>query len=324
MKPKISIIVPVYNVSQFLCPCLDSIISQTYKNIEIILIDDGSTDDSGEICDNYRAIDKRIKVIHQCNSGLSAARNKGIEIATGEYVTFIDSDDFISTGYIEKLHCGFSKDNVDIVMCDFKTVPENSKLSDNTQQENSPNNIISLDNCQAIKEVYEIRYHGVDFISVAKLYRKSLFETNHISFPLGKVHEDAFTTYKLLYAAKQVVYLDIPMYFYRIRSGSITTSEFTLKRLDKVVATKEECDFFLREKQYELLSYALSDHLHEMKLMISRLNKCNHQYDKNKKLLAKQVKKDLNLYGPYTNISVKKQLYYRLLANFPFTVLSDL
>ena len=321
---KISIIVPVYNVSQYLHACINSIINQTFKELEIILIDDGSTDDSGKICDIYSAIDKRIKVIHQCNSGLSAARNVGIEIATGEYITFIDSDDYISTDYIERLLLGFSKIDIDIVMCDFKTVPEDSELSDNMQQENLPDNIIGLDNCQVIKEVYKARYHGVDFISVAKLYRKSLFKDNNIRFPSGKIHEDAFTTYKLFYASKQVVYLDIPMYFYRIRGGSITTSVFSLKRLDKITATKEECDFFLTEKQYELLSYALSDHLHEMKLMISRLNKCNHQYDKNKKLLAKQVKKDLNLYGPYTNISVKKQLYYRLLASFPFAVLADL
>lgn len=320
----ISIIVPIYNVAQYLRACINSIVNQTYRDIEIILIDDGSTDDSGSICEEYKKIDERIVVIHQNNAGLSAARNAGIKLSTGEYITFIDSDDYISPDYIKKLHSCFADNTIDIVVCDLKKVPEKVELSDINLQVEKDTNSVRLSNCQAIEEVYKSSYHGIDFVSFAKLYRKALFEINEIEFPVGKIHEDAFTTYKLFYASKEIVYVDIPMYFYRIRGGSITTSDFSLKRLDKIVATKEECDFFVKEKQYRLLQFALCDHLHEIKLAIYNLNKFNHQYDEHIKLLAAQLKDDLGYYSQYTRISTKKKIYYRLLASLPIGLLANI
>lgn len=320
----ISIIVPVYNVAQYLRACINSIINQTYRDIEIILIDDGSTDNSGDICEEYRRSDERVIVIHQKNAGLSVARNVGIKRSTGTYITFIDSDDYISPDYIEKLYIALHHYTVDIVICDLKKVPEKIEFSDVDYNINKNYKSILLNNCQVIEEVYKPLYHGVDFVSCAKLYKKDLFKSNKIEFPVGRIHEDAFTTYKLLYAAEKIVYIDIPMYFYRIREGSITTSDFTLKKLDKIVATKEECDFFVKEKQYKLLRYALYDHLHEMKMIISNLNKCDGQYNVVKRKIAEQIRNDLLYYNKYVDISIKKKIYYILLATFPVSVLADL
>ena len=324
MNNKISIIVPVYNVAQYLHACIDSIINQTYKNIEVVLVDDGSTDDSGNICEEYKKNDERIIVVHQKNSGLSAARNVGIEISTGEYITFIDSDDYISPDYIENLYSALEQYSADIAICDLKKVSEKVELWDIDYKVEKNFKSILLNNSQTIEEVYKPEYHGIDFVAWAKLYKKDLFTFNKIEFPVGRIHEDTFTTYKLLYMAKKIAYIDIPMYFYRSRIGSITTSNFTLKELDKIVATKEECDFFVKERQYRLLQFALYDHLHEIKLIISSINKFDHQYDEQKRLLSAQLKEDLKYYSQFTKISLKKKIYYRLLAEFPIRLLANI
>lgn len=321
---KITIIIPIYNVEKYLNACMKSIIIQTYRNIEIIMVDDGSTDWSAKICDKYKELDNRIIVLHQQNMGLSAARNNGLKAATGIYITFIDSDDYIAPDYIEKLYDALKTTNTDIALCDLKKVSENQELEDMDYKIDKFDNNVILSNCQAIEEVYKPSYHGVDFIAVAKLYKRELFESNKVEFPVGRIHEDAFTTYKLLYAAKKIVYIDIPMYFYRIRNGSITTSSFSLKRLDKIIATKEECDFFLKEQQYLLLEYALYDHLHEMKNILSNLIESNQQFEIEKKKIAKQIKDDISYYGQYVKIPIKKKMYYRLLSAFPIKLLSDL
>ena len=130
----VSIIVPVYNVEKYLERCLDSLINQTLKDIEIILVDDGSTDDSGNICDKYAKKDKRIKVIHKENGGLSDARNIGLSIANGRYLQFVDSDDFIHKQMIEILYNTIINNNADISICDFDKVYENTKIKYNTKE----------------------------------------------------------------------------------------------------------------------------------------------------------------------------------------------
>ena len=147
----ISVIVPVYNVEKYLPQCLNSIINQTYKNIEVVLVDDGSTDDSGNICEEYKKNDERIIVVHQKNSGLSAARNVGIEISTGEYITFIDSDDYISPDYIENLYSALEQYSADIAICDLKKVSEKVELWDIDYKVEKNFKSILLNNSQTIE-----------------------------------------------------------------------------------------------------------------------------------------------------------------------------
>lgn len=208
---KISIIVPVYNVKEYLCECLDSIVNQTYKNIEIIIIDDGSTDGSEVICDEYKKKDKRIKVVHQKNKGLSVARNKGIELSTGKYISFIDSDDVIDSKMVEILYREIIKNDCDMVICGFKTFFHDYIESKDKYQ------VQLINRNDFFKELMinkKITNHACN-----KLYKKELFK--NVEFVVGKKFEDIGTTYKLGFNLNLVCYLNIDLYGYRIRDGSI-------------------------------------------------------------------------------------------------------
>lgn len=320
----ITVIVPVYNVEKYLLACIRSIQNQTYDNFELILVDDGSTDLSGEICDICASKDSRIIVIHQKNSGLSAARNKGIHNANGLYISFIDSDDYVAPDYIERLYLALKEKYVQISICDFKKVNENVEFSDLEYDEISAFKTLKLTNEEAIKHVYSSDLHGIDFISVAKLYDINLFRDNKILFPIGKIHEDAFTTYKLFYAADNIAYTDKPMYFYRIREGSITTSSFSLRRLDKLQATREECEFFKVKGNYDLLRLALFDHLHENKVILKYMSETRLDFRISIKEVSFRMGEDIKKYSQYVSIPLKKKLYYTILSKFPFKIILKL
>lgn len=227
MKNLISVIVPVYNVENYVKKCVWSIQKQTYANLEIILVDDGSTDSSGVICDELRASDERIKVIHKKNGGLSDARNIGIENATGEFLNFVDSDDYLSAECIDTLYKLISKYNADISVvrlyktytreCNEKSAYEKVKMY--TKQD-------------AIREMLYAR----DFTAsaCAKLYKRELFES--IRFPYGKLSEDVFTIYDVINQAEQIVYSNKIGYYYYTRPGSIINSKFSSRQMDVVEA----------------------------------------------------------------------------------------
>lgn len=314
---RISIIVPVYNVEKYIRSCIKSVLNQTYSNIEILLVDDGSTDNSGIICDKYAASDCRIIVVHQKNAGLSAARNRGISEACGDYITFIDSDDYIAPDYIESLYSGLQETNAQICICDYQKVDEGIEIDDLGYSCDITASIKRLSNKQALENVYTGDMHGVDFISVAKLYDKKLFLNNGISFPVGKIHEDAFTTYKLLYLSERISYIDKAMYFYRIRNGSITTSAFSLKKLDKLEATRGECDFFLNHNELDILRFALFDHLHEHQRIIREMNETSSDVADKRKEVCRLLQEDIKKYGKYVELPFEKRVFYKLLAIFP-------
>ena len=209
----ISVIVPVYNIERYVERCLKSIIKQTYENVEIILVDDGSKDKSGEICDRYAEENKRIKVIHQKNQGLSAARNKGIEIATGKYIAFIDGDDYIHKQFIEILYRELIDKNADIVSCDFERVDENRTVEDGS--------ILKYDYLTFTgEEAFKARW-TIYVMAWNKLYRKELFDT--CRYPVGKIHEDEYIFHELMYQCKTVIHICACLYYYVIREGSIIT-----------------------------------------------------------------------------------------------------
>lgn len=247
MDDLITVILPVYNVSQYLHRCIKSVISQTYKNIEIILVDDGSTDNSGSICDEYKDIDHRIKVIHKVNGGLSDARNAGIEIATGEYLTFIDSDDYIDEDYVKYLY-GLVKEGQTLMsICSHTVVYDNGTvLKKETGERQKLESKTVLD-----RILYD---EDIDLSAWAKLYHKSLFKD--IRFPVGRLFEDAATTYKFIDKSGYVMIGSQSKYYYMIRSNSISTVGFSRKKIDLITSTKEMCDY-CENKYPELKSGAL-------------------------------------------------------------------
>lgn len=232
MKPLISIIVPVYNVETYLAKCVDSILAQTYTNLEIFLVNDGSSDCCGKLCDEYAKEDKRIKVIHKKNGGLSDARNVAIDVATGEFITFIDSDDYVTDDYIMTLYSLIEKYECKVSIALYNTFVEGSKpkVVNRVYREDCQTNI------KAIEEMfYQEKY---DTASWAKLYHSSLFATG-IRYPKGIVYEDLATTYLLIFQSDKVAFCNRRIYNYLLRRDSIEGSSFSSKKMDSALKVCE-------------------------------------------------------------------------------------
>jgi len=246
MLPLISIVVPVYNVEKYLGTCLDSILNQTYKNIEVVLIDDGSTDSSGEICDLYEKEDRRIRVIHKKNGGLSDARNRGVESVKGEYITFVDSDDIISYDMIKALFNLLNDTGADIAVCDPVHVFNQGK----------PKYVFSKS--RTILETYEAiceMWYQKSFFASAwgKLYKTELF--CDIRFKEGIVFEDVQIMHKVFERASKIVYTPSKLYGYLHREGSITMGAFS-KKDTEILQICDELMQFSQTRSKELYKAA--------------------------------------------------------------------
>ena len=240
MSMELSIIVPVYKVEKQLEQCIRSILNQSFTNFELILVDDGSPDKCGEICDEYEKKDKRIKVIHKKNGGLSDARNAGLDIAKGKYIGFVDSDDIIHPEMYERMYNFINKYNVDIVQCKFKkfkSIEDINKLSNINNT-----NIEYYTSKEAIMDM--IDNNKINVNTWNKLYKRELFENER--FPKGKIHEDEFLTYKLIYKSNKVAYINEELYYYYQNDNGIMNGSNLLKRLDRIEALEERSNFFLK------------------------------------------------------------------------------
>ena len=240
MDKIISIIIPVYNVEKYLERCIESVIHQSYEKLQIILVDDGSTDQSGFICDNYARIDSRIEVIHKSNGGLSDARNVGLDISIGDYIMFVDSDDWIRDDCIEILVTALRYGKTKISACAYlKTAVWDDN---NTIKKINVADYITIWNIDdAYKHLFLQQKIGNSVW--AKMYERSLF--NEIRFPMSRLHEDHFITYKLFHAAQGVTYIEQEAYFYFDRQGSIQNESFSLRKLDELEAAEECADFIM-------------------------------------------------------------------------------
>lgn len=238
MKPTISIIVPVYNVEAYLNNCLDSIRAQIFTNFEVILVNDGSTDASGAICDDYVEKDERFHVIHQVNEGVSSARNVGVSRAKGSFIGFVDGDDYIDKNMYQILYTLCLTKNSDIAICKLgRSI--NGQLINNYSDEK---NIKEFNNLEAMRELFKgVLYR---FSLCNKLFSKKCFE--HIYFPVGRIHEDLSTTYKLMASANKVVYINYLGYIYVKQKNSILTTIYSQKRLDAFIGWNEILDFMDR------------------------------------------------------------------------------
>lgn len=224
MAAKISVIVPVYKVEPYITRCLDSITNQTYRNLEIILVDDGSPDRCGEICDEYASQDSRIRVIHKSNGGLSDARNYGIDVATGDYLAFVDSDDYIATDMYEKMLGRLQQDDSDMVICNYYRFNEGSAPEHGYI--NLPDRVLLKD--EAFDFYLQI---GGDYVSAwNKLYKRGIFAD--LRYPIGKIYEDTFVICEVLNRCARISHMNDPFYYYVMRSGSILHATFSVKNLD--------------------------------------------------------------------------------------------
>lgn len=231
---KISVIVPVYKVERYINRSVDSLLAQTYSNLEVILVDDGSPDSSGEICDAYAQKDSRIHVIHKQNGGLSDARNVGMDYATGEWIAFLDSDDWYDPTMLETLHSLCKSHEADIGECSYRNFYLDGVVAETTCSAE----VFEFTPAEAIESNLDWKYCKV--VAWNKLYRRSI--TQGIRFPVGKLHEDEFATPLFYLAANKIVYADVALVNYERRNlGSITAS-FKPKNLDA-------CEAFLTKAQ---------------------------------------------------------------------------
>ena len=238
MRDLITVVVPVYKVEKYIDRCVTSIINQSYKNLEIILVDDGSPDNCGKICDDYAKKDERIKVIHKENGGLSDARNAGINIAKGKYITFIDSDDYIKYDYVEFLYNLILKNNVKVSICSHTVLYDTGLRIDKETEEFSV-----LDAKTTIKRI--LYGDSIDISAWAKMYETTLFDD--IKYPKGRLFEDSAITCKILSNCEKIAIGSKSKYFYMIRSDSITNENFNVKKMDLITSTKEMGEYILKK-----------------------------------------------------------------------------
>lgn len=252
MEELISVIVPVYNVEKYIRKCIDSICAQTYRRLEIILVDDGSPDGCGAICDEYSDRDDRIRVIHKENGGLSDARNAGIEAATGRYIGFVDSDDYIKPEMYETMLRRMKSENADMIICGLLWVDEQGHILTEKQLP-VPDRDMVMEGKEALGQLAE-KSHACFITAVNRLYKAELLQ--EIRFPVGRLHEDEFVAHYILEKCGKVCFLREPQYYYVQHSGSIMTESFTLKRLDGAEAWLDRAQYALERGMEELVSFS--------------------------------------------------------------------
>lgn len=302
MEPKISVIVPIYQVEKYLPECLDSIVNQTYRNLEIILVDDASPDRCGAICEEYAARDQRIRVVHRpVNGGLSAARNSGIDVATGEYLMFIDSDDWVSPDACKVLFQGLMEHQADC--CAGRCVVVLDKDGERVVQEAQK----KPTHCDTAEEAMKnVLLH--ESSSCNRLYRREAFEG--LRFAEGRINEDEPVVLKLYSEMEKIVFLDKDTYYYRKRPDSITTSHFSVKKMDCVYNSLENLEF-VKQKMPSLAPCAEYKYIKTMLWCFVNLRKVPDSEGAEAKILRRNLRKDIRnhcrqaLHNPYLGFPFK-------------------
>lgn len=236
MNELISVIIPVFKVEAYLTACVESVLAQTYQNVEIILVDDGSPDSCPQMCDDFAAKDSRIWVIHKENGGLASARNAGIDAAHGDYLAFLDSDDLWTPVFLERLYRAIQETGVDFSVCLFRRFRGESPM-----ELPEPARTIPMTQRQAFDCLFGQRNENM-VVAPNKLYSSRLFDG--IRYPVGLIHEDEAIIHELIGAAEKVAWVEEAHYLYRESPNSITTAKFNLKRLDETYAKEQRIRFF--------------------------------------------------------------------------------
>ena len=310
MEPLVSVIVPIYGVEKYLERCIKSIVSQDYKNLEIILVDDGSTDQCPYICDQWKQKDERIKVIHKKNGGLSDARNKGIEVCTGKYISFVDSDDYVDPLFISLLYQAIEKTNADIAECETEYVDEEGKCI----KVRSAPSVKNMNHMDALRHL--IREDGIYQTVWNKLYKRELVENSF--FEQGKYNEDEYWTYRVFDQITKLTVVEEPLYKYVQRNTSIMGNQYTFKRLDGLEARFERMLYLQKYTELSDIEQAgyLAASMYHYQCVLRYLN--GSEKDKARKQIRESLKGIP--YNPNGNLKrTDKTLWLSLFKHFPET-----
>lgn len=286
--PKISVIVPVYKVEAYLSRCVDSILNQTFRDFEVILVDDGSPDSCGAICEEYAALDSRVRVIHQANGGLSAARNAGIDWvfanSDSRYLAFVDSDDYIAPEFLQRLLSAAEKTHCSISACGI-ALTEGEALP---EAEPEDPQVMDAEDYYCSEEIH----HGRTMVAWNKLYARCLFET--LRYPKGKLHEDEFTTFRAVYQAGTVAVLSAPLYGYFQNAAGIMQAKWDPRRLHALEAVEQQIGFARRENHPKLFHKAVEQYIYTADAQLGQAE-AEPNYRSYSKLLRKKLRWGLRL-----------------------------
>lgn len=280
---EISIIVTVYNSEKYLNKTIDSVLNQSFKDFELILVNDGSTDSSGEICDNYAKKDKRVKVVHQKNGGVSCARNKGIAISHGKYIGFVDSDDYISEDMYELLHNNLIKEKADLSICGIYDVYGGK------EPEKKEHHYLVTNRENTVKMILEAKIISVN--PVNKLYKKELFDG--VVYPEGSITEDAAVMFLILENVNRVVIDTTQKYFYYHRVNSITTKPFSISDL-KTIEVWQNNEKYIEEKYPQYCSIAHTRVCWANLIVLDKLLMSNNKFLSERKKIVKFIRNNFS------------------------------
>lgn len=304
MNERISIIVPVFNVEKYLERCVNSLINQTYKNIEIILVDDGSPDLCPQMCDEYAKKDKRIKVLHKKNGGLSDARNAGLDVATGEYIAFVDSDDWVETDFIETLYKNAKSENADISIIGCTLVWDDGRKKPVSKDKG----YYVFDKEKAIREMLAQRKFGC--MVCQKMYRKQIFDT--VRFPVGKLYEDVAVSMPTFLKAKKVVVSGNHGYNYYQRNDSIVNSKFDERKLYFL----ECCQNIIKYSDKHEKMYDTEAHIFYLRalMMFALTSYQNSENEKNTEYIEQEIKKNKKYIWNNMYLELRKKVVLSLIC----------
>lgn len=312
--PEISVIVPVYKVQQYLQQCIESILVQTFEDFDLILVDDGSPDDCGSICDKYAETDRRIHVIHQRNAGLSAARNTGInwsyEYSCSKWITFIDSDDWIDSRYLEVLYNVALKCNVDVSICAYHEIGERSSVDRGSFSDG--------DGTVWKTEDFYFQHRVNATVAWGKLYNKSLFETYR--YPVGKLHEDEFLTYQILFSRVYVGVTKEKLYYYFMNEKGIMKSWNKNKRMDLKEAYTQQIAYFESHCFEEAKKSSARAYIGALCAWINESKEFRSQGKKNEKHLKILLQELRNALKNYKEQAPFNECHWAYLAAYPWRV----
>lgn len=304
-QPLISVIIPIYNVEKYLHRCINSVIAQNYNNLEIILVDDGSKDSSGKIADTYAKNHKNIRVIHKENGGLSSARNIAIKQSRGDWLAFIDSDDYVAEDFISELISLAIKNDSDIATCSFESFSDDGSVL--KKSPSWPEKTLS--GIEAVDDAFKNKRQSYITLNI---FKKELFLKNNIKFPEGRYYEDLATKTKLLYCAKKVSYTNKKLYFYLIRKTSITGSLFSEARYNDFTSALNDTESFLLQKNAKplFLNYFKLYSLFTLLNYLAREKQSCINAKRYWKEIRDQLKK---IYKVTTFPNAKKKILYKIL-----------
>lgn len=278
----ISIIIPVYNANKYLIKCIESILAQSFQKFEIILIDDGSTDGSAEICDAYAAKYDNIKVIHRKNNDSSSCRNAGLEICCGKYITFIDCNHFIHINYLQTLRDLILDNSADIAICNYLLTNEENIIN----EEITPN-VELLSKEESLNKIYTDKYTNMVVI-YGKLYKKEIFK--NLKFPIGKVYEDEYMIHKILFEADKIVYTDTPLLYCKDIKDTSSFNKFDEKHLHFIEAIEDRLLFCMKNDLSFLIPKVEDQYAYELMYNFYKVRSSNIKY---KKQICKEIKSKL-------------------------------